>query len=101
MKGSTADKLKSYMIDTVYKENSMAVPEFTTAGGKTSTAQTWTYDEYGNEKLNCWFTGFFPADEPQYAVTVMIEEGISGNVTCGPVFKEIADSVRMGRYGNN
>ena len=101
MKGFTADKLKSYMIDTVYKENSMAVPEFTTAGGKTSTAQTWTYDEYGNEKLNCWFTGFFPADEPQYAVTVMIEEGISGNVTCGPVFKEIADSVRMGRYGNN
>ena len=45
--------------------------------------------------------GFFPADEPQYAVTVMREEGISGNITCGPVFKEIADSVRMGRYGNN
>ena len=56
---------------------------------------------FGNEKLNCWFTGFFPADEPQYAVTVMIEEGISGNITCGPVFKEIADSVRMRRYGNN
>lgn len=100
MKRSTADKLKSFMTDTVYKENSVAVPEFTTAGGKTSTAQTWTYNEYGNENLNCWFTGFFPADEPRYAVTVMIEEGISGNYTCGPVFKEIADSVRIGRYAN-
>lgn len=98
MSEETAEKLKSFMISTMYKENSMGIPEFTTGGGKTSTAQTWTYDEYGNEKLNCWFTGFFPADDPQYAVTVMIEEGISGNVTCGPVFAEIADSVKMRRY---
>ncbi|MBQ5334052.1 MAG: penicillin-binding protein 2 [Oscillospiraceae bacterium] len=99
MDSSVAEKLKSFMISTMYKANSAAVPEFTTGGGKTSTAQTWTYDENGNEKLNCWFTGFFPADDPQYAVTVMIEEGISGNITCGPVFKEIADSVKMNRYG--
>ncbi|MBP1546484.1 MAG: penicillin-binding protein 2 [Oscillospiraceae bacterium] len=98
MKKSTADKLKSFMVSTMYKENSQAIPEFTTGGGKTSTAQTWLFDEKGNEKLNCWFTGFFPADNPEYAVTVLIEEGISGNVTCGPVFKEIADSVRLGRY---
>lgn len=98
MKKSTADKLKSFMISTMYKDNSVAIPEFTTGGGKTSTAQTWTYNKYGNENLNCWFTGFFPADTPQYAVTVMIEEGVSGNYTCGPVFKEIADSVKMRRY---
>ena len=100
MKKSTADKLRSFMISTMYKENSAAVPEFATGGGKTSTAQTWTYDESGNENLNCWFTGFFPADRPQYAVTVVIEEGISGNVTCGPVFAEIADSVKMRRYAD-
>lgn len=98
MKSSTADMLKSFMITTMYKENSAAIPEFTTGGGKTSTAQTWQYYENGEEKLNCWFTGFFPADEPQYAVTVMIEEGVSGNLTCGPVFKAIADSVKMRRY---
>lgn len=98
MEGSTARMLKSFMISAMYKENSAAVPEFTTGGGKTSTAQTWLFDENGNEKLNCWFTGFFPADEPKYAVTVLIEEGVSGNLTCGPVFKEIADSVRMERY---
>lgn len=93
MERSTADKLRSFMISTIYKDNSTAVPEHTTGGGKTSTAQTWTYDEYGREKLNCWFTGFFPAIKPRYAVTIMIEEGVSGNLTCGPVFKEIADEV--------
>lgn len=100
MKSSTAQKLKSFMVSTLYKENSAAVPEFVTGGGKTSTAQTWTYNEYGTENVNCWFTGFFPANEPQYAVTVMIEEGVSGNLTCGPVFKEIADSVKLGRYAD-
>ncbi|MCM1523150.1 MAG: penicillin-binding protein 2 [Ruminococcus sp.] len=101
MKKSVADKLRSFMISALYKENSAAVPEFTTGGGKTSTAQTWTYNEYGAENLNCWFTGFFPADEPRYAVTVMAEEGVSGNLTCGPVFKEIADSVKMKRYAED
>ncbi len=95
MKKSTADKLKDFMIGTLYKENSAAIPEFTTGGGKTSTAQTGQFDVYGNEKLNCWFTGFFPADKPQYAVTVMIEEGVSGNLTCGPVFADIADMVSL------
>lgn len=100
MKSSTAEKLKSFMISAMYKPDSAAVPEFTTGGGKTSTAQTWTYTENGDEKLNCWFTGFFPADEPRYAVTVMIEEGVSGNYTCGPIFSKIADSVKMRRYAD-
>lgn len=98
MKTSTAYKLKTYMIATMYKKNSVAIPEFTTGGGKTSTAQTWTYNEQGQENMNCWFTGFFPADKPEYAVTVMVEQGVSGNLTCGPVFREIADSVRMHRF---
>lgn len=99
MSKSVANKLRSYMVSTMYKENSAAVPEFTSGGGKTSTAQTWLFDENGQERLNCWFTGFFPADAPQYAVTVLIENGVSGNLTCGPVFKEIADSIKLDRYG--
>lgn len=86
-------KLKEFMIDTVYKENSMAVPEMVTAGGKTSTAQTGRFDETGAELLNCWFTGFFPADCPKYAVTVLVEDGYTGNATAGPIFKEIADKI--------
>ncbi|MCI7349500.1 MAG: hypothetical protein MSH60_01945 [Ruminococcus sp.] len=86
-------KLREFMIDTVYKENSMAVPEKVTAGGKTSTAQTGRFDEQGMELLNCWFTGFFPADCPKYAVTVLVEDGYTGNATAGPIFKEIADKI--------
>ena len=89
----TARSLKSFMQKTVRASNSMSDPNRTSAAGKTSTAQTGNFDEYGNETMNCWFTGFFPAYSPKYAVTILSEGGISGNYTCGPVFKEIADNI--------
>ena len=81
------------MEDTVIKENSAAIPDHCKAGGKTSTAQTGRFDENGNEYLNCWFTGYFPAEAPEYAVTVLVEEGYTGNATAGPVFKEICNKI--------
>ncbi len=87
----TIKKLKSFMYHTVRADNSMSKPEKVSAAGKTSTAQTGSFDENGNEILNCWFTGYFPFHNPEYAVTVISEGGVSGNVTCGPVFKQIAD----------
>lgn len=89
----TARTLKDFMLKTVRAENSMSKPDKTSAAGKTSTAQTGRFDEYGNEVLNCWFTGFFPSYSPKYAVTILSEGGRSGNSTCGPVFKEIADNI--------
>lgn len=87
----TVKKLKSFMYHTVRADNSMSKPEKVSAAGKTSTAQTGSFDDNGNEILNCWFTGYFPFHNPEYAVTVISEGGVSGNVTCGPVFKQIAD----------
>lgn len=89
----TAEMLRSFMEDTVIKENSAAIPDHCKAGGKTSTAQTGRFDENGNEYLNCWFTGYFPAEAPEYAVTVLVEEGYTGNATAGPVFKEICNKI--------
>ncbi|MGN0674279.1 MAG: peptidoglycan D,D-transpeptidase FtsI family protein [Oscillospiraceae bacterium] len=89
----TAKKLKLYMLKTVRAENSMSDPEKTIAAGKTSTAQTGKFNDNGNEILNCWFTGYFPSYSPRYAVTVLVEDGISGNVSAGPIFKEIADEI--------
>ena len=89
----TARVLKGFMQKTVRAANSMSNPDKTSAAGKTSTAQTGHFDEFGNETMNCWFTGFFPAYTPKYAVTILSEGGISGNSTCGPVFKEIADNI--------
>lgn len=89
----TAVKLKAYMRNVVIADNSMSEPDKTVAAGKTSTAQTGKYDENGNELYNCWFTGFFPSYNPEYAVTVLIEGGTSGNRDAGPVFKSIVDEI--------
>ncbi|MBQ5592376.1 MAG: penicillin-binding protein 2 [Clostridia bacterium] len=62
------------------------------AAGKTATAQTGTFKN-GKEICNTWFAGFFPADNPQYAVVVLKEGGESGATDCAPVFRSIANKI--------
>ncbi len=97
MSAETAAKLKSFMFDVLYKENSVGIPTNTDGGGKTSTAQTGRFDENGKEEMTCWFAGFFPYNEPEYAVAIVAEDGVSGNLTCAPVFKEIVDRINLRR----
>ncbi len=90
----TALKLQEMMVAAVEEnEESNAKPEYTIAGAKTSTAQTGQFNDAGDEILNAWITGFFPADNPKYAVTVLIEDGGFGNDSAAPVFREIADKI--------
>lgn len=63
------------------------------AAGKTATAQTGRKNAEGEEICNSWFTGFFPADNPKYAVTVFKEDGGEGAISCAPVFKAIAEEI--------
>lgn len=89
-----AAQLKVMLAYAVMSDDSSgAKPELVTAGGKTATAQTGQYDEDGNELEQGWFTGFFPADEPQYVVTVLAENEGFGNTSAAPVFAKIADAV--------
>jgi len=89
-----ANQLKEMMISAVKdNESSNARAEYTTVGAKTSTAQTGRMDENGEELCHAWITGFFPADKPQYAVTVLVEDGGYGNDVSAPVFREIADRI--------
>lgn len=65
---------------------------FVSSAGKTATAQTGRFK--GEEEIyNAWFSGWFPADEPEYAVTVMKEDGGEGALSCAPVFRKIAEKV--------
>lgn len=89
----TAQKLKRYMKGVVKSSNSYSCSEKVDGAGKTSTAQTGKFNANGKEIMNCWFTGFFPAESPEYAVTILVEDGISGNVSCGPIFKTIEDEI--------
>ena len=72
---------------------SKARSEVVAAGAKTSTAQTGRLDEKGEELCHAWITGFFPADKPKYAVTVLVEDGGYGNDAAAPVFRAIAENI--------
>ncbi len=60
--------------------------------GKTATAQTGKIED-GKELYNSWFAGYFPADNPEYAVVIMREKGEGGSADCAPVFRMIAETV--------
>lgn len=53
------------------------------SAGKTGTAQWST--QYSP---HAWFTGFAPYEEPQIAITILIEEGQGGDVTAVPVAEQ-------------
>ncbi len=89
----TAQKLKMYMKGVVNAPNSYSRSDTVSCSGKTSTAQTGRYTADGKEIMNCWFTGYFPSNSPKYAVTILVEGGVSGNISCGGIFKEIAESI--------
>lgn len=87
-----ANQLKDYMIYALMDTpNQNAKPTYTTAGGKTGTAQTGQFNKEKEEILQGWFAGFYPADKPKYVIVVSIENARSGNQDASPIFKEIVD----------
>lgn len=88
-----AVKLQDYMKSAVYKNPlSNAKTIYTVTSAKTSTAETGRYDDRGLQLYNAWITGFFPPYKPQYAVTVLCEDGGYGNAAAAPILKEIIDA---------
>ncbi len=70
--------------------------------GKTGTAQIafdGVYkDSQGNRKHQASFAGFFPSDNPEYSVIVVLytnktKENFYGGAWAAPVFREIADKI--------
>jgi len=67
-----------------------------TVAGKTGTAQKVINGAYANDKFVVTFIGFFPADNPEICISVVMDaprEGghAFGGALCGPVFHEIAE----------
>ena len=66
-----------------------------TVAGKTGTAQKVVDGKYSDNKFVVSFIGFFPADNPQLCISIVMDspkEGGSafGGALCGPVFHEVA-----------
>lgn len=90
----TAAKIRRMTVSVIEKaKQTNGKPDNTRAAGKTSTAQTGRTDDDGNELCHAWMTGFFPVNQPKYAVTVFIENGGSGNEAAAPVFREIIEQI--------
>lgn len=57
--------------------------------GKTGTAEREERREDGQKKNTVWFISFAPYEHPQYAVVVMVENGVSGGATCAPIARDV------------
>lgn len=80
----TAEKVKSAMVEAVRRGTGIraALREHEVAG-KTGTAET------EGSKPHAWFAGFAPAENPQIAVVVVVENSGSGGEVAAPIFKEL------------
>jgi len=57
-----------------------------TAAGKTGTAETI------QEKPHAWFAGYAPADSPEIAVAVILENAGEGSQEAAPVFRQMVEA---------
>lgn len=57
--------------------------------GKTGTAQSFTDQEGVYHDSTAWFAGALPADDPQWVVVVMVDEGGSGGAVAAPAARAI------------
>ena len=94
----TADAITQAMVASVSSGAATnATIDGVSVAGKTGTAENGSGDPY-----TLWFTGFAPADNPEVAVAVVIEDGGgrgqdgSGNALAAPVAKKVLEAVLNG-----
>jgi len=75
------------------------IPGFEVAG-KTGTTQKLVNGNYSSKNHVASFSGFFPASNPKYVITVIIDDGhregggtAYGGTLCVPSFREIAEEI--------
>jgi peptidoglycan glycosyltransferase len=89
-----AGELRDMMVTVVTSGTggSAAIPGVS-VGGKTGTAQD------GNRPPHVWFMAFAPAEDPQVAVAVIVEnggrlgEGATGGAVAGPIARDVMEAV--------
>lgn len=100
--GKTIEQLKQMLVGVV--ENGTATnlkTDYLHVAGKTGTAVVSQgkggYKTAGKKVYRASFCGYFPAENPEYSMIVMINSpsanGYYGNVVAGSIFKEVADKV--------
>ena len=71
---------------------SAAQPQSGSAAGKTGTAETGQIRD-GEKVIHSWFTGYYPANDPRYIITVFIEDVPENTVTAAQLFCELINNL--------
>ncbi len=91
LKGEVLEMLQFLMEQVMVEGTGKVVGELAeVTAGKTGTAQA---SARGQAVLHAWFTGYYPAENPQYAITVFIQNGGSGGKVAVPIFKQIIEGI--------
>ena len=88
--------IKLHEMLSVASDNLNSKSELIEIAGKTGTAQSGIFIGK-KEILRTWFAGFYPAENPNYVIVVLDENGVSGNSDCAPVFRRIAERIVGGK----
>jgi cell division protein FtsI (penicillin-binding protein 3) len=97
----TAQMVTSYLTDVVEAEDGTgknARISNTAVAGKTGTAQKFDFEKgrYSSQKVTASFVGFLPANDPQMAILVVLDEPEVkrwGGQAAAPVFRSISEQV--------
>jgi len=90
---STAYRLKNMLrAVTLYGTGTQADigEKYGGSSGKTGTAETGMDN---GRIIHAWFTGYIPSKDPEYAITVFINNGKSGGKTAAPIFRQVAEKI--------
>jgi cell division protein FtsI/penicillin-binding protein 2 len=94
---STARRLTEILCSVVEEGSGMAAAfNGIKIAGKTGTAQKVVDGKYSNSSIIATFVGYFPAEEPDYLIMLMIDEpkgGYWASTIVAPVFRDVAQSV--------
>lgn len=93
LSSATAETLQ-HMMEAVVSTGTgkSALPDRCTAAGKTGTAETGQRNA-GKPVVQSWFAGYFPADNPQYVVTVLAEDAQNTGGKAAQCFREISNKL--------
>lgn len=87
-----AEELKQWMRSATEYGTGIGANSLSIGGtaGKTGTPQI-AGDP--NAKYYGWFAGFFPVDQPQYAIAILSREESSGGTRAAAIFRETAEAI--------
>lgn len=83
----TVDKLQKMMEETMMTGTGEGLEAGTSMAAKTGSAESI---QGGTEVVHGWITGYVPAEDPEYVITIFVEDGRSGSGSAGPLFAEVA-----------